>query len=135
MMPTEILIVDDDPAMRKALTVVLNAQGYRVTAAPNGAEALACLERTTFDVVITDFRMPGMTGMELLQEIKRRAPETEVILMTASTQSPLDAVQLGAYDYIVKAPGCVGRKLLTTIAQAVEHRRERMNGQREPTNV
>jgi CheY-like chemotaxis protein len=74
-----VLVVDDEFSLRRTLTIALRAAGYQVTSAANGVETVDRLRLTTFDVVITDLTMPGMTGIELLKAIKRRSPETEVI--------------------------------------------------------
>jgi CheY-like chemotaxis protein len=76
-----ILVVDDDPGVRYALTEVLADRGHRVIAASSGSEALGLLEGV--DVVVTDLAMPGMDGLELVSQIAARAPALPVILVTA----------------------------------------------------
>jgi DNA-binding NtrC family response regulator len=76
-----VLLVDDDAGVRYALTEVLCDRGYRVIGASSGAQALASLQGV--DVVVTDFSMPGMDGLELVSQIAERAPELPVILLTA----------------------------------------------------
>jgi CheY-like chemotaxis protein len=78
---TTVLLVDDEPGVRFALTEVLHDRGYRVVAASSGAEALTALEGV--DVVVTDLSMPGMDGLELVSRIAARAPWLPVILLTA----------------------------------------------------
>jgi CheY-like chemotaxis protein len=78
---TTVLLVDDEPGVRFALTEVLHDRGYRVVSASSGAEALAALEGV--DVVVTDLSMPGMDGLELVSRIAARAPWLPVILLTA----------------------------------------------------
>lgn len=99
-----ILLVDDEPNLRDVLAVGLNDLGYRTLAAGSGRDALDILQREDIDLVLTDLRMPGIGGRELLQEIKRTRPALPVILMTAYS-TVKDAVQVikeGAFDYIGK---------------------------------
>lgn len=100
----EILIVDDEETVRNVLSQVLQEDGYAVSAAANGEQALEFLEHRWFALVITDIKMPGMSGMELLAAIKRRFPETQVIIITshASLETTLEALRHGAYDYLFK---------------------------------
>jgi two-component system response regulator AtoC len=99
-----ILLVDDEPKMRDVLAVALTDLGYRVLQAASGRDALDVVGRDDVDLVLTDLRMPGVSGRELLQEIKRARPNLPVILMTAYS-TVKDAVQVikeGAFDYIAK---------------------------------
>jgi DNA-binding NtrC family response regulator len=100
----EILVVDDDVHMRNLVVKVLAREGYAVRALPRGQDVLEAVEETPVDLVISDIRMPGMDGMTLLQELKRRAPGTWVLLMTAfgSIDSAVQAIKEGAYDYLTK---------------------------------
>jgi diguanylate cyclase (GGDEF)-like protein len=99
-----ILIVDDEPTVRNVLSQVLEDDGFETTEAANGEEALACLKKEPFSLVITDIMMPGMTGIELLVEIKQLYPDTQVIIITsyASLDTALTALRQGAYDYLFK---------------------------------
>ena len=99
-----LLIVDDEPLKRATLDIELTAAGYSVTQVPDPAAALAHLEGQPVDVVVTDWRMPGMDGMQLLDQIKGRWPQTQVILMTAygSVDAAVQAIKRGAYDYVSK---------------------------------
>src|SRR5437868_4108238 len=78
--------------------------GHEVTVCPDGKAALKALEKATFDAAILDLRMPGMTGIEVLEQLKQVSPDTEAIVMTghASMETAIDAVRLGAFDYITK---------------------------------
>ncbi|MCW5203144.1 sigma-54-dependent Fis family transcriptional regulator [Desulfobulbus sp. US4] len=99
-----ILIVDDELSMRDFLKILFENEGYEVSVAANAATALDVAVRDPFDVVITDIRMPGMNGLELLAELKQHFPDLPVIMITAYA-SPDDAVQAmrqGAFDYITK---------------------------------
>jgi DNA-binding NtrC family response regulator len=99
-----ILVVDDDVEMRALVHDVLKTRGHQVTTAGNGQEALMQLAQTDFAVVLTDLRMKGMEGTELLAEIKRLYPDTGVILMTAfgSVETAVEAMKHGASDYLTK---------------------------------
>ncbi|MER3425119.1 MAG: sigma-54-dependent Fis family transcriptional regulator [Nitrospiraceae bacterium] len=99
-----ILVVDDEPEMRALLQDVLQEAGYRVSVSDGGREALRRLSEDGYGVVLTDLRMKGMQGIELLTEIKRTAPEINVILMTAfgSVETAIEAMKQGAYDYLIK---------------------------------
>src|SRR5437868_11329239 len=78
--------------------------GHEVTVCPDGKAAVKALEKATFDAAILDLRMPGMTGIEVLEQIKQVSPDTEVIILTghASVETAIDAVRLGAFDYMTK---------------------------------
>lgn len=99
-----ILIVDDDAAALSLLLRVLEKEGYEVTAKNDPSEALELFRKSPFDLVITDFYMPGMNGIELLLELKKTDAGADVIMMTAyaSVDNAVDAMRKGAYDYIVK---------------------------------
>ncbi|MBK9165983.1 MAG: response regulator [Bryobacterales bacterium] len=100
----QILIVDDEPAIRALLGEFMAQSGYGVTLAGNGTEALARLRETQFDLVLSDVRMPGMSGLELLAEIVRQHPSVGVLMLTACEDLTLavSAMRLGALDYILK---------------------------------
>lgn len=99
-----LLVVDDEPLKRTTLDIELTAAGYRVLQAADPVTALGHLEREPVDVVVTDWRMPEMDGMQLLDRIKSRWPQTHVILMTAygSVDSAVQAIKRGACDYLSK---------------------------------
>ncbi len=104
-MATErILIVDDEEHMRHLLTKMLTEQGYVVEVSADGDGALRRLREDLYDMVITDIRMPGLNGMELLEHTKVLSPETIIIIMTAfgSVDSAVQAIKNGAYHYITK---------------------------------
>jgi CheY-like chemotaxis protein len=100
----KILLVDDEKYFLQSLTKRLKRRKQYVKTAESGPEALAQMENELFDVVILDVKMPGMDGIEVLQEIKRRFPDTEVIMLTghATIESGLDGVRFGAFDYLMK---------------------------------
>lgn len=99
-----ILVVDDEGAIRYSISKTLQRVGYQVSAASSGEEALDMLSDQNFDVVLTDIRMPGLTGVELLAKIKEKAPDAIVILMTgyASLGTAVESLRLGAHDYLIK---------------------------------
>ena len=99
-----ILVVDDEGAIRYSISKTLQRVGYQVSAAASGEEALALLDEQEYDVVLTDIRMPGLTGVELLAKIKEKAPDSIVILMTAyaSLGTAVESLRLGAHDYLIK---------------------------------
>ncbi len=100
----KVLIVDDEPQMRKALKEVLRRKGYEVATASDGEGALSLLARETFNVVIADVKMPGMDGLTLLRSIRGFSPDTPVLMMTAfgTIEDAIEAMREGARDYILK---------------------------------
>jgi len=99
-----VLVVDDEGANRYSVSKTLQKVGYMVSEAANGEEALEMISRQTFDVVLTDIRMPGLDGIELLRRIREQSPEVIVILMTAyaTLGNAVEALRLGAHDYLIK---------------------------------
>ncbi|MGD2272325.1 MAG: diguanylate cyclase [Desulfobacterales bacterium] len=99
-----ILVVDDEDSVRTVMMQVLQEEGFAVTEAANGRQALECMKKETFSLVITDIVMPGMTGLELLEKTKKVSPETQVIIITshASLETAITALRHGAYDYLFK---------------------------------
>jgi two-component system, NtrC family, response regulator AtoC len=99
-----ILVVDDDPAMRHLLSVILTDHGWEARAVATAQDALKELEARDCDLVLTDVRMPGMDGLALLREIQRLRPELTVIVMSAygAQDAALEAMKAGAYDYLSK---------------------------------
>lgn len=99
-----VLVVDDEGAHRYSVTKTLERAGYEVMPASSGEEALEILKKQDFDVVLTDIRMPGISGVDLLARIKNQSPDAVVILMTgyASLGTAVESLRLGAHDYLVK---------------------------------
>ena len=100
-----VLLIDDDPGIRKLLTRELARRGLEVETAANGVEGLAHLDRHPSDVVVCDVRMPDMNGLEVLRKIKDRDPDTtEVIMLTGhgTIDSAIEAIKAGAYHYLTK---------------------------------
>src|SRR3569832_2435990 len=98
---THILVVDDEESLREILSEVLAEEGHRVSAAASAEQALMLLSDRHIDIVITDIRMPGMNGIDLLRKIKEKKQETQGIVITshASLDSALAALRAGAYDW------------------------------------
>jgi len=115
-----ILIVDDDPSNREGLSLLLRQENYHVEGASSGEEALAILEKGPFEVMITDLFLPGMSGIEILKQVKEHAPLTNVIVVTgkASAESAVVAMKEGAYDYITKPVNV--EHLKVQVAKALE---------------
>ncbi|HET8538433.1 MAG TPA: sigma-54 dependent transcriptional regulator [Anaeromyxobacter sp.] len=117
-----VLVVDDKENMLKLLARVLG-DGFEVETAPDGSRALALVASRPWDVVLTDIRMPGADGFELLAAVKARAPATEVVMMTghATVGDAVRAMKMGAFDYLEKPfdPDAA----LAVVARAAEHKR------------
>ena len=103
-MKTRVLIVDDERAIRDLLSDAVRHTGYEVLPASNGEEALSLIRQENIHIAICDIRMPGMSGIELLQQILDVSPETIVIMITAyaSVETAVNALRFGAFDYILK---------------------------------
>ncbi|MDI6760615.1 MAG: sigma-54 dependent transcriptional regulator [Candidatus Brocadiaceae bacterium] len=99
-----VLVVDDEVNLLKTLSDVLNRNGYEVSVAKDGPSALGLIEKNGFDIALLDIRMPQMDGVELLERIKARHPDVEVIIMTAygTIETAIKSIKLGAYAYILK---------------------------------
>ncbi|OPY14843.1 MAG: Transcriptional regulatory protein ZraR [Syntrophus sp. PtaU1.Bin005] len=99
-----ILVVDDDKGMREFLDIMLTREGYDVRCASNAAEALTSCRKRSYDLILTDLKMPRMDGLEFLKAVKEISPESLVILITAyaSGETAVRAMKEGAYDYIEK---------------------------------
>jgi len=119
-MHERILIVDDEAAVRRALTTILENEGYDVTVADDAFKALAVFDELPPALTITDLTMPGMNGFDLLLRIRQRDPHAAVIVMTARSDvdPAVEAMRAGALDYLVK-PLDVGR-LLGTVEKALQ---------------
>lgn len=102
--PQRILIVDDEPSIRKVLAAHLTKLGHEVDTAAGGEEALDALAGAPFDLVVTDLKMPGLDGMAVLAWVRQNLPEVPVLILTAhgTVDSAVDALKNGAFDYITK---------------------------------
>jgi DNA-binding NtrC family response regulator len=100
----QILIVDDEPRIRSTLTDYLAGEGFAVTACASGEEALALAQKRPFDAVVCDVQLPGMNGLELVEQLHKISPQTLVLLITAfaTVENAVEAFQRGAHDYLMK---------------------------------
>ncbi len=103
-MKPRILVVDDEESIREFLEIMLKKEGYEVTTAVDGAEGKEFIQKKTFDLVISDLQMPRLNGLELLKYSKENYPDLTFMMITAfgTTESAVEAMKLGAYDYITK---------------------------------
>jgi DNA-binding NtrC family response regulator len=117
-----ILFADDERSLQEFMRSELPRLGHEVTVCPDGKAAVKALEKSTFDAAILDLRMPGLTGIEVLEQLKQVSPDTEVVIMTghASVETAIDAVRLGAFDYITKP--CKLAQIETILRKVVEKR-------------
>jgi two-component system response regulator HydG len=118
-----ILGVDDDLLMREALRDTLSVEGYEVQAVESAAQAMAELEKQEWDIVLADLSLPRVSGLELLDRIKRSWPTTEVIVITGqgSIATAVDAIKRGAYHYLTKP--FTAEEIIHLVHQALERRR------------
>jgi two-component system NtrC family response regulator len=122
-MPGRILFIDDDPAGREVALFNLRKAGYEIAAASDGAEGLAAFAAAPFDLVITDLKMPGISGMEVLRKVRARAPDVPVLVITAfgNVETAVAAMKDGADDFIGKP--FHRDQLLLAVSKALERRR------------
>ncbi|MBI2216289.1 MAG: sigma-54-dependent Fis family transcriptional regulator [Candidatus Rokubacteria bacterium] len=120
--PGTLLVADDDPGLRESLQRTLTRAGHRVVLAPDGRTALGELQSRPIDLVLTDLKMPGLSGLELLRAVKAIAPEVDVILITAfgTVEEAVSAMKDGAYDFLTKP--FRGEQLLKIVTKALERR-------------
>jgi DNA-binding NtrC family response regulator len=128
--PARILVVDDETAARSALTELLREEGFEVQSAGDGFKALGRLDGWTPDIMITDLKMPGMDGIQLMDKVRAQIPDISVVVMTAfgTVESAVEAIQHGADDYLTK-PLHLGQ-LLVVVERVLEHRELRAETQR-----
>jgi DNA-binding NtrC family response regulator len=118
-----ILLIDDEPGSREGLGLLLRREGYGVTAVDSGEAALSVLAGRTFEVIITDLFLPGVSGIDLLKHVKEMALSANVILITgqASAETAVEAMKEGAFDYVTKPVNF--EKLKVVVVKAVEKSR------------
>lgn len=129
MVPKRILIIDDEESFRNVLTMILKKEGYEVEGAANGEEGLKKASQDPYDHILCDIRMPGMDGMEVLQEVVKSGVEAPIIMMSAfgTVDTAIEAMKLGAYDYISKP--FKPDEIILTLKKAEE--RERLRKENE----
>jgi DNA-binding NtrC family response regulator len=117
-----VLIAEDEVGVRESLAEVLRDEGFEVAAVPDGAKALELLGTQDFDVVLSDVRMPGIDGLELLRQARQLAPQTLVLLMTAhaTVDTAVEALRRGAQDYLLKP--VIFEDLLHKLAYLLQHK-------------
>jgi nitrogen regulation protein NR(I) len=122
-MPARLLIVEDDPSTAAALQKALRVEGYTVDLVERGDTGLARAKQEPYDLVITDLRLPGLDGLELVAQLHAAKPRLPVIMMTAhgTTETAILATKLGAFEYLVKP--FEAEELLDVVAPAVAHAR------------
>jgi two-component system alkaline phosphatase synthesis response regulator PhoP len=118
-----VLVVDDEGAIRYSVSKTLQRIGYQVDEAASGEEALDMIARHEYEVILTDIRMPGLSGVELLKRIKDISPDAIVILMTgyASLGTAVESLRLGAHDYLIKPSS--SQDIRQSVARGVERAR------------
>ncbi|MEO1288976.1 MAG: response regulator, partial [Chloroflexota bacterium] len=118
-----VLVVDDEGANRYSVSKTLQRVGYSVSEAGSGEEALDFVDGQEYDVVLTDIRMQGIDGVELLRRIKEQSPDAIVILMTgyASLGTAVEALRLGAHDYLIKPSS--SQDIRQSVSRGVERAR------------
>jgi DNA-binding NtrC family response regulator len=99
-----VLIVDDEEVQRESISSYLKRRGYVTHTAENGEKGIHYVSNNVVDIVLTDFRMPGANGMEVLKQVKEISPEIDVVVITAfgNVQDAVDLMKSGAYDYLTK---------------------------------
>lgn len=124
---TKILVVDDDPNLRKTLSDILRIKGYEIALAANGAEAIAAAERETFSLALIDLMLPDMPGLEVMVRIMATSPLTEAIILTgnASMDTAIEATKQGAYSYLLKP------YQMDDLLRNIQHGVERQQAQEE----
>ena len=123
---SKVLVVDDELSIREMLQIFLRREGFDVSVAESGEAGLECIRKGNFDVVVSDIKMPDMTGIELLRRVRSAGASGEFILLTAyaTTDTAIQALQMGAFDYILKTDNFMD-KLKHIIVRALEERRLR----------
>ena len=118
----DILIIDDEKAIRKALTEILSSEGYKIEEAADGEEGLKKFKERSYDVVLCDIKMPKLDGIEFLQKARESNPDVPVIMISGhgNIETAVDAVKKGAFDYISKPPDL--NRMLITIRNAMDRR-------------
>ena len=117
-----ILAVDDQRYFRELLEGMLTEEGFEVQTASGGAEALEILDRAAFDILLTDLVMPEMDGNELVNRVKQRNPDQDIVVVTGvvDVKTAVDSIKLGASEYLLKP---FDRETLASTLEGVLHRR------------
>lgn len=120
--PARILVVDDDKYVVKSMEIILKGEGYEVSVANHGNRAVDLLKREKFDLVVTDLKMNGANGLQVLKQTKRLEPDTEVIILTGHNdiEAAIQGLKLGALDYLVKP--CPNEIIRMTVKRGLDKR-------------
>ena len=123
-----LLVVDDEEVIREGMSRILEAEGYHITTSASGRTAIEKIQERDFDVVITDLKMPGMDGIEVLKTIKILQPEVPVIIITgySTVDTAVDAMKNGAFDYIAKP--FTSDLIIDKVQKAIDHKTLVMEG-------
>ena len=118
-MKPRLLMIEDDAAIADALKLVLESEDYIVRQVSDGGHGLEIASQEEFDAVLTDLRLPGISGIDLVRQLHQRKPRLPILLMTAhgTAETAIEAMKLGAFDYLIKPPDM--RELITSLAKAV----------------
>ena len=129
MKSAKILVVDDEPAIRETLAEVLNAKGRKVVTAASGEEALALLQKETFDLMLLDLIMPGLGGLQVMEKARTIAAGTVIIMLTAhgTLSSAIQAMRHGAHDYLLKPASAP--KIMASVEKGLRRRQEALRKQ------
>lgn len=123
-MTVKILVVDDEKAARKSLADILRLEGYDVAAAEDGPSALEMFKEQDVDLLLLDIRMPGMDGIQVMQQVAEISPDTQIIMLTAhgSMESAIESLRYGAHDYLIKPSS--PQEILSSVAGALARHAE-----------
>lgn len=123
-MTAKILVVDDEKTARETLADILRLEGYSITVATTGQEALEILAESPFDIMLLDIKMPGVDGMEVLRQVSEIGPNMIVILLTAhgSMESAIEALRQSVHDYLIKPSS--PQEILSSVAAGLSRRSE-----------
>jgi DNA-binding response OmpR family regulator len=131
----KILVVDDEEVTRLSLAEILSLEGYQVTTAKNGEEALQKLEKETVDLVLADLVMKEVDGLQVMETAKKLSPDTVVIMLTAygTLESAIQAMRQGAYDYLIKP--CGAQEIVASVESGLAEQRQERRRQKLVTKV
>jgi DNA-binding response OmpR family regulator len=126
---TKILVVDDEPTIRETLAEMLNVEGREIVTAASGEEALALLQKETFDLMLLDLIMPGLDGLQVMEKVHKMAPNTIIIMLTAhgTLPSAIQAMRHGAHDYLLKPTSAT--KIMASVEEGLRRRQEALRKQ------
>ncbi|MBN1303196.1 MAG: response regulator transcription factor [Anaerolineales bacterium] len=125
-MKANILVVDDEPVARQSMTDILKLEGFNVISAANGQTAVEYIRTHHVDLMIVDLRMPGMSGLEVVQVANQVSPDTEVVLLTAfgSTETAVEALRLRIHDYLLKPVS--PKQVITSVNKGLARREAKL---------